>query len=134
MGQRITEQEQDPFQNFSDRRVVASVVWRRDAIVGIVVTRRRDGWSAFLEVPESAQRRLASGISRSNVMKSWGSLRMAVQWALRDLQFEFARGFSLDPRLNGEEPAQCGCLRVFGGEFVGVDIGEFETPDVKRLH
>jgi hypothetical protein len=133
MGQRIPEQKHDPFQDFSDRRVVASVVWRRDVIVGIVVTRRRDGWSALLQVPERAQRPLAVGVNRCGVMNLWGSLRMAVQWALRDLQFE-ARGFSLDPRLNGEEPAQCGSLRAFGDDFIGVDIGEFETPDVKRLN
>ncbi|MCW2319145.1 hypothetical protein M2322_004714 [Rhodoblastus acidophilus] len=25
-------------------------------------------------------------------------------------------------------------LRGFGGEFIAVDIGEFEAPDLKRLH
>jgi len=33
-------------------------------------------------------------------------------------------------------PPGCGLrnLRCFGGEFIAVDIGEFETPDLKRLH
>jgi hypothetical protein len=35
------------------------------------------------------------------------------------------RGFALDPLLNGEEPAECGNLRAFGGELMGADIGEF---------
>ncbi len=134
MGQRIPERQHNPFQNFNDRRVVASVIWRRDVIVGIVVIRRRDGWSAFLDLPEEAQRGLAFGVNRNSVMELWCLLRMVVQWGLRDLYFEEIRGFTLDPRQNGVEPAQCGCLRAFGGDFVGIDIGEFEIPDVKRLN
>jgi len=45
MGQRMPEQKHNPFQNDSDRRVVASVVWWKDVMVGIVAPRRRDGRS-----------------------------------------------------------------------------------------
>jgi hypothetical protein len=49
------------------------------------------------------------------------------------------RGFGLDPRLNGEEPAECGNLRAFGGELMcvdigEVDIGEFETQKPRLLN
>ena len=44
------------------------------------------------------------------------------------------RGFGLDPRLNGEEPVECGNLRAFGGELMGVDIGEFETQKPRLLN
>ena len=134
MGQLMPEPHIDRWQDFTDRRAVASVVWRRDVIVGIVVMRRRDGWSAVLAVPDGAQRSLARGVSQRNVMGLWGELRMAVEWALRELQFEEVRGFCIDPRQNGEEPAYCGSLRAFGGDFVGVDIGEFEIPDDARLN
>jgi hypothetical protein len=35
-----------------------------------------------------------------------GCLRLAVEWALGNIEFEDARGFALDPLLNGEEPAE----------------------------
>ena len=44
------------------------------------------------------------------------------------------RGFALDPLLNGEEPAECGNLRAFGGELISVDIGEFETQKPRLLN
>ena len=134
MGQRIFEPKIDPFQNFADRRVLASVLWRNDVVVGIVVVRRRDGWSALVEAPERAQMQLVGGLSRHNVQKLWGLLKLSVEWALHELPFGNAPGFSLDPRLNGETPAQCGSLRAFGGEFIGVDIGEFEIPDAVLLN
>src|SRR5208337_1675755 len=126
MGERMPEQRYDPFQNDNDRRVVASVVWRKNAMVGIVVVRRRDGRSALIPTPELAQPMLARGVSRESVCQLWGDLRLAVEWALRELEFENLRGFALDPLLNGDEPAECGSLRAFGGDVIGVDIGEFE--------
>jgi len=113
--------------------VVATVLWRRDAIVGIVVVRRRDGRSALIPVPEFAQPTLARGFSRESVCRLWGCLRLAVEWALGNIEFEDMGGFALDPLLNGEEPAECGNLRAFGGELLGVDIGEFETQKPRVL-
>jgi hypothetical protein len=43
-------------------------------------------------------------------------------------------GFALDLLLNGEEPAECGNLRAFGGELMCVDIGEFETQKPRLLN
>jgi hypothetical protein len=48
---------------------------------------------------------------------------------LLELEFEDVRGFVVEPLRDGEEPAEDGSVRRFGGGFVGVDIGEFETPD-----
>ena len=58
-----------------------------------------------------------------------GGLTLAVEWALPELEFEDVRGFVGEPLRNGEEPAECGSVRRFGGDFAYVDIGEFETPD-----
>ena len=44
------------------------------------------------------------------------------------------RGVALDPLLNGAESAECGNLRAFGGELMGVDIGEFETQKPRLLN
>src|SRR5208337_1154180 len=95
--------------------------------IGTVVVRRRDGRSALIPVPEFAQPTLARGFSWERVCRLWGHLRLAVEWALGNIEFEDMRGFALDPLLNGEEPAECGNLREFGGELMCVDIGEFET-------
>jgi len=132
MGQRMPEPNFDPFQNFNDRRVIASVLWRRGEIVGIIVVRRRDGWSAILALPDEAHRRLACGVSRRTVLRFWEKLRIAVQWGLHELQFEECREFCIGDQ--GGEPALCGNLRGFGGEFIAVDIGEFESPDLRRLN
>ena len=43
------------------------------------------------------------------------------------------RGFALEPLLNGG-PAECGNLRAFGGELMGVDVGEFETQKPRLLN
>jgi len=43
MGQRMPAQKHNPFQNDSNRPVVAIVVWWKDVMVGIVAPRRRDG-------------------------------------------------------------------------------------------
>ena len=77
---------------------------------------------------------LARGFSRESVCRLWGCLRLAVEWALGNIEFEDVRGFALDPLLNGEEPAECGSLRAFGGELMGVDIGEFETQKPRLLN
>ena len=61
MGQCMPEQKHNPFQNDSDRRVVASVVWWKDVMMGIVAPRRRDGRSALLEVPEVRSRHWRGG-------------------------------------------------------------------------
>ena len=114
--------------------MVATVLWRRDAIVGIVVVRRRDGRSALIPIPEFARAMLARGFSRESVWRLWGHLRLPVEWALGNIEFEDVRGFALDPLLNGEEPAECGNLPAFGGELLGVDIGECETPEPRRLN
>ena len=124
MSELIPAEEHDTFASHEDRRVVAAVLWRRDAIVGIVVVRRRDGRSALIRVPEFAQAMLARGFSRESVCRLWGHLRLAVEWAPGNIEFEDVRGFALDPLLNGEEPVECGNLRAFGGELMGVDIGE----------
>jgi hypothetical protein len=50
MRQRMPAQKHNPFQNDSDRRVVASVVWWKDVTVRIVAPRRREGRSALFEV------------------------------------------------------------------------------------
>ena len=68
-------------------------------------------------------------VSRESVRQVWGHLRLAVEWALRELEFEDVRGFALDPLLNGDEPPDCRSLRAFGGDVIGVDIEEFETPE-----
>ncbi|PPQ33651.1 hypothetical protein CCR94_00945 [Rhodoblastus sphagnicola] len=91
-----------------------------------------DGWSAVLALPDEAHRRLACGVSRQNVLRFWEALRFTVQWGLHELQFEECREFCMGE--HGGEPAWCGNLRGFGGEFIGVDIGEFEAPDVARLN
>ena len=57
-----------------------------------------------------------------------GDLTLAVEWALPELEFEDVRGLVGEPLRDGEEPAECGSVSGFGGDFVGVDIGEFETP------
>ena len=54
MSERIPAEEHEAFSRRQDRRVVATVLWRRDAIIGIVVVRRRDGRSALIPVPEFA--------------------------------------------------------------------------------
>ena len=54
MSELIPAEEHDMFGSHEDRRVVATVFWRRGAIVGIVVVRRRDGRSALIPVPEFA--------------------------------------------------------------------------------
>ena len=77
---------------------------------------------------------LARGFSRESVCRLWGCLRLAVEWALKEYRVEDVRGFALDPLLNGEEPAECGSLRAFGGELMGVDIGKFETPKPRLLN
>ena len=73
-----------------------------------------------------SQRWRAGSVGRC-VCRLWGCLRLAVEWRSRNIEFEDVRGFALDPLLNGEEPAECGNLRAFGGELMGVDIGELET-------
>ena len=55
MSEGISAEEHEAFSRRQDRRVVATVLWRRDAIVGIVVVRRRDGRSALIPVPEFAR-------------------------------------------------------------------------------
>lgn len=55
-------------------------------------------------------------------------LTRAVDWALPELEFEDVRGLVGEPLRDGEEPAECGSVRRFGGDFVDVDIGQFETP------
>ncbi len=57
-----------------------------------------------------------------------GDLTLAVEWALPELEFEDVRGFVGEPLRDGEKPAECGSVGRFGGDFAGVDIGEFETP------
>jgi len=100
MSEVIPAEEHEAFSTRQDRRVVATVLWRRDAIVGIVVVRRRNGRSALIPVPE----------------------------------VQGCAGFALDPLLNGEEPAECGNLRAFGGVLMCVDIGEFETQKPRLLN
>jgi hypothetical protein len=51
MSELIPAEEHD---SHEDRRVVGTVLSRRDATVGIVVVRRRDGRSALIPVPEFA--------------------------------------------------------------------------------
>src|SRR5271166_5777259 len=126
MGQRMPEQKHNPFQNDSDRRVVASVVWWKDVMAGIVAPWRRDGRSALIEFPEASQPTLARKLHPH--CRPWRDLRLAVEWAQPELEFEDVRGFVGEPLREGEEPAECGSVRRFGGDFVGVDIGEFETP------
>ncbi len=133
MSELIPAEEHEAFSRRRDRRVVATVLWRRDAIAGIVVVRRRDGRSALIPVPEFAQPTRARGFSWERVCRLWGHLRLAVEWALGNIEFEDMRGFALDPLLNGEEPAECGNLRAFGGELMCVDIGEFETQKPRVL-
>jgi len=58
-----------------------------------------------------------------------GDLTLAVEWALRELEFEDVRAIVGEPLRDEEEPAEGGSVRRFGGGFVGVDIGEVETPD-----
>ena len=134
MRELIRDEELDLFASHEDRRVVATVLWRRDAIVGIVAVRRSDGRSALIPVPDFAQAMLARGFSRETVFRLWGHLKLAVEWALGTIEFEDVRGFALDPLLNGEEPAECGSLRAFGGELLGVDIGEFETLEPRLMN
>jgi len=40
----------------------------------------------------------------------------------------------LDALVNGVTPAQLGAIRYFKGPAVGIDIGEFDLPDRKKLH
>ena len=80
-----------------------------------------------------SQRWRAGSVGRC-VCRVWGCLRLAVEWALAELEFEDVRGFAQDPLLNGEEPAECGNLRALGGELMGVDIGEFETQTPRLLN
>ena len=85
--------------------------------IGIVVV-RRNGRIAWIPVPEYAQPTLTRGFSRESVCRLLGYLRLAVEWAPGNIEFEDVRGFALDPLLNGEEPAECGSLRAFGGEWI----------------
>ena len=66
-GQRMPAQKHNPFQNVSDRRVVASVVQWKDVMLGILAPRRRDGRSALFEVPEGSQPRLPRGELRQRL-------------------------------------------------------------------
>src|SRR5271166_6389900 len=109
MGQRMPAQKHNPFQNDSNRPVVAIVVWWKDVMVGIVAPRRRDGRSALIEVARGSQPTPARRASCASVCRHWRDLRLAVEWALPELEFED--------------------VRRIGGGFVGVDIGEVETPD-----
>jgi hypothetical protein len=54
-----------------------------------------------------------------------GDLTLAVEWALPALEFEDVRGVVGEPLRDGEEPAEGWSVRRFGGDSVGVDIGEF---------
>ncbi|WP_294536601.1 hypothetical protein [uncultured Rhodoblastus sp.] len=109
------------------------MVWQIGAIVGIEAVRRRDEWSSFLEAPDVARRRLACG-GEGEPEHRHDTLGIAADGALRELPFVEAPGFSLDPRLHGEELARGGGLRAFGGDFVGIYIGDCETPDVTPLN
>ena len=135
MSERMQERRDHAVECEPDRRVVACVVWRRDVIVGIVAVRRCDGWSALIPLPRRAKRAFGrGGFSRDRVRELWGDLTLAVEWALWGLEFEDVRGFGMDPLEHGQEPAECGSVRTFDADVVGVDIGEFETPTPGRLH
>ena len=108
MGQRMGEQKHNPFQNDSDRRVVASVVSRKDVMVGTVAPRQRDGRSALPEVPEGSQPTLARGVSCASVCRALRDLTLAVEWALPELEFEDVRELAGEPLRDGEEPAEGG--------------------------
>jgi hypothetical protein len=60
-----------------------------------------------------------------------GCLRLAVEWALKEYRVRGCAGGRAGPLLNGEESAECGNLRAFGGEL---DIGEFETQKPRLLN
>ena len=128
MGQGMPEQKHNPFQNDSGSTGGCERCLMEDVMVGIVAPRRRDRRSALIEVPEGSQPTLARGVSCASVCRHWGDLRLAVEWASPELEFEDVRGFFGEPLRDGEEPAECGGVRRFRGGFVGVDIGEFETP------
>jgi len=58
-----------------------------------------------------------------------GDLTLAVEWALPELELEDVRGFVGEPLRDGKEPAECGSVRRFGGDFVGVDSLRRQTED-----
>ena len=123
-GQRMPAQKHNPFRNDSDRRVVASVVWWKEVMARIVAPRRRDGRSALFEVPEGSQPTLAQG-GVAPAFAGIEGLTLAVESALPELEFEDVRGVVGEPLPDGEEPADGWSVRRFGGDSVGVDIGEF---------
>ena len=98
---------------------------------GIVAPRRRDGRSALLEVPEGSQPTLARGASCASVCRLWGTLTLAIEWALPEWNSRMC-GVCRRAVARWEEPAECGSVRRFGGNFAGVDIGQFETPGGAR--
>ena len=75
-----------------------------------------------------SQRWRAGSVGRC-VCRLWGCLRLAVEWALKEYRVRGCAGGRAGPLLNGEEPAERGNLRAFGGELMGVDIGEVDIGE-----
>ena len=72
--------------------------------------------------------RRCAGSELRQRLPALGDLTLVVEWALPELKFEDVRGLSASRCAMGKSRRRAGELRRFGGDFVGVDIGEFETP------
>ena len=106
----------------------------RDAIVGIVVARLRNGRSALIPVPEFAQANAGARVQSGERLPALGLPEAGGRVGAQGISSSRMCGGRPGPLLNGEEPAECGNLRAFGGELMGVDIGEFETQKPRLLN
>ena len=70
MSELIPAEEHD---SHEDRRVVGTVLSRRDAIVGIVVVRRREGRSALIPVPEFAEANAGARVQSGDAFAGFGA-------------------------------------------------------------
>ena len=73
MSELIPAEEHETFSRRQDRRVVTTVLWRRDPIVGIVVVQRRDRRSALIPVPEFAQANAGARVQSGDAFAGFGA-------------------------------------------------------------
>lgn len=112
---------------------VASVVWKAEKLDRIILIRRSDAWMAVVDVPQEIRADLRS-FDRDAVGRKGMALTIAVMWALPDMEFLSMQAFGGRPLRDGASPAEFGAIRHFGPGMIGVDIGEFELMNRRRLN
>ena len=110
---------------------VASVVWKKERLDGILMVPRSDAFVSALEIPANIRNDLRS-LDREAVARNAMALQLAVVWALPDIEFSSVKGFGASPLRDGASPAEFGAIRHFAPRIVGVDIGEFQLP-IRRM-